>query len=271
MKIAILDAYNLMHRARFGMQFGDHHIIFNFFRGLRPIIEELAPDKIFLVLEGFPAHRHAVDSSYKANRLIDETSPKWQELQEFRRQKTAILDIVKMLPITVIRHPHLECDDVAASIALSHADDDCVIVSTDTDFIQLLTSPKIKLYNPVTKSFVQQYPHDYLTWKSLRGDKTDNVPPIPGMSDRKATLMLEQPGAFTKAMLDDDFRAAFDKNMSLIKFQVIPSDDPLIESQSYQANWPGLRNSLTDLKFAAIVKDGSWQKYVETFKSIYDD
>ena len=76
MKVILLDGYNLMHRARFGMKMGDSHIVFNFFRGLRPIVEETRPDKMYLVLEGYPAHRIAADSAYKANRVIEPGTPK---------------------------------------------------------------------------------------------------------------------------------------------------------------------------------------------------
>ena len=107
MNITILDCYNLMHRARFGMRHGDNHIVFNFFRGLRPIIEKLESNKVFLVLEGIPLHRQKADPEYKANRIIKEDSPKWDEMKEFHRQKKIIFDLVKHLPITITRHPNL--------------------------------------------------------------------------------------------------------------------------------------------------------------------
>ena len=91
MKVALLDGYNLMHRARFGMRQGDSYIIFNFFRSLRPIIEELDLDLVYLVLEGMPTHRVQLDADYKANRVVIEGTPQAAEMAEFRKQKKLII------------------------------------------------------------------------------------------------------------------------------------------------------------------------------------
>jgi len=271
MNITILDCYNLMHRARFGMRHGDNHIVFNFFRGLRPIIEKLESNKVFLVLEGIPLHRQKADPEYKANRIIKEDSPKWDEMKEFHRQKKIIFDLVKHLPITITRHPNLECDDVAASIALKHVNDICTIVSTDTDFMQLLPSKNIRLYNPVKKEFIQPTHFDYLTWKILRGDKTDNVPGIPGMSDKKAETLLAESGALSRALLDPGFAAAFKKNKELIEFKVIESNDELLESSSYESNLNDLYQNFVNLKFHSMTNESSWKKYTKTLDTIYSN
>ena len=53
-------------------------IIFNFFRNLRPIIEQFSPDKCFAVLEGHPKFRYDLFSDYKANRIIKQAEDKNQ-------------------------------------------------------------------------------------------------------------------------------------------------------------------------------------------------
>ena len=53
-KVLLLDVYNLIHRARTGFTSGDHAIVYNFFRGLRPIIALHDPDDVYFVLEGVP-------------------------------------------------------------------------------------------------------------------------------------------------------------------------------------------------------------------------
>ena len=152
MKIALLDGYNLMHRARFGMKDGDHHIVFNFFRSLRPIIAEIKPDKVYLVLEGVPLHRIEADSAYKANRVIEEGTAQADEMAEFRRQKRIILEALGNFPITLAKHPQLECDDTIASLCVDvHKDDDCVVVSTtqsrrSMSLLHLMTTSCGRLY-----------------------------------------------------------------------------------------------------------------------------
>src|SRR3974377_2201126 len=46
----------------------EYVLIFNFFRNLRPIIEQFQPDKAFFVLEGHPQFRYDLYADYKANR-----------------------------------------------------------------------------------------------------------------------------------------------------------------------------------------------------------
>ena len=45
MKILLLDAYNLIYRARSGFTRGDFPVVYNFFRSLRPLIEKFDPDR----------------------------------------------------------------------------------------------------------------------------------------------------------------------------------------------------------------------------------
>ena len=69
MKIVFLDAYNLIYRARSGFTKGDYHVVYNFFRHLRPLIEKFDPDKVYFVLEGQPKFRQQITSGeYKGNR-----------------------------------------------------------------------------------------------------------------------------------------------------------------------------------------------------------
>ena len=268
MKIALLDGYNLMHRARFGMKNGDYHIVFNFFRSLRPIIAEIKPDKVYLVLEGVPAHRLVADAAYKANRVIEEGTPQAVEMAEFRRQKRIILEALGNFPITIARHPELECDDTIASLCVDvHKDDECVVVSTDTDFIQLLdSSGRVKLYNPVKKEYVEPAPYDYVLWKALRGDKTDNVPRVDGMTDAKAAKVLADPVKFQAVLDDPELKRQFDRNLTLIRFMT-----GLHESIQYTDPEPALdkaRDQFRDFKFYSMVNDTAWRNYTKTFNGL---
>ena len=67
--ILILDGYNLFYRARYsGMNRGEYSTIFNFFRGLRPLVEKFNPSKIYCVLEGVPRRRLELLKEYKGQR-----------------------------------------------------------------------------------------------------------------------------------------------------------------------------------------------------------
>jgi hypothetical protein len=65
----------------------------------------------------------------------------FQSFQEFVTDKTNC---------TVLRHPNLEADDLIAGVIQSHPNDEHVIISTDSDFHQLL-APNVKQYNGVSE------------------------------------------------------------------------------------------------------------------------
>jgi 5'-3' exonuclease len=117
---------------------------------------------------------------------------------------------------TVLQHPQLEADDLIAGWVQSHPNDNHVIISTDTDFLQLL-APNVKQYNGVMETTITdkgifdvkgklvidkktQLPKDVpdpewiLFEKCMRGDTSDNVfSAYPGVrtkgSSKKVGLM----------------------------------------------------------------------------------
>ena len=157
-KVLVLDLYNLLHRARGGFQLGPAPVTFNFFRSLRALVQQFEPTRIVAVDEGEPLAKLKLMPDYKGNRVIPTwDTAKQDEMRRFREQKTVCIDLLKRrFPISVVRHPNYEADDLLATLvhrgssAVPH-----VIVSTDSDFIQLLGPEYIKLYNPVKKNFIK--------------------------------------------------------------------------------------------------------------------
>ena len=109
--------------------------------------------------------------------------------------------------IQVIRHADYECDDVIAHLThVCMSEDQCVIVSTDTDFIQLLNKENVQLFNPIRKVFIQYPEYDYVTWKALRGDAADNIPGIKGVGDKTASKLAVDPAKLESFFCDDPER-----------------------------------------------------------------
>ena len=152
MNVLLLDAYNLIYRARSGYMKGDYPVVYNFFRGVRPLVEKFNPQKVYFVLEGNPQFRTQLNESYKANRSNND--------RHFHEQKAQIISIVKeCFPFVSVRHPHLECDDTIATLVKVHCDkgDDCTIISSDSDFYQLLNQfDNCTIYNPVKKKIIER-------------------------------------------------------------------------------------------------------------------
>ena len=264
MKVLLLDGYNLMYRARYGFGKGPHSTIFSFFRSLRPLVEKFDPDQVYFVIEGYPKQRMTLLPEYKATRVYDDKD-------DFQRQKRYIINILKeSFPVHVVRHPEHECDDVIGNLVLNtHVNDDCVVVSTDTDFIQLYnTCSNVALYNPIKKKYVPHPGYDYVTWKSLKGDGSDNIEGFHGIGDKRALTMVNDPSALEAFLNKDQNRAMFEKNYRLIKFFDLSNEMHKLERSATLADWDSIRKEFIELEFFSMTNDKSWEKYTTTFQKL---
>jgi hypothetical protein len=115
----------------------------------------------------------------------------WEAFDEFKNF------IIEKTNCTVLHHPQLEADDLIAGFIQNHPDDDHVIISTDSDFVQLI-APNVRQYNGVMETTITHEgvldkkgkrvvdkktgepkdvpnPEWLLFEKCMRGDPTDNV------------------------------------------------------------------------------------------------
>jgi 5'-3' exonuclease len=126
-------------------------------------------DHVVFCLEG-RSWRKDFYPPYKANRKVarqamteaqaEEDKLFWEtfdELSQFLREKTNC---------TVLQHPELEADDLIAGWIQSHPEDHHCIVSTDTDYVQLLAD-NVDQYNGITG--------ELLTMKGIFNDKGNPV------------------------------------------------------------------------------------------------
>jgi 5'-3' exonuclease len=108
-------------------------------------------DHVVWCLEG-RSWRKDFYEPYKKNRavaraVLTETEAEEDRLfwETFDELKTFLQDKTNC---TVLRHENLEADDLVAGWIQSHPNDEHVIVSSDTDFYQLL-APNVKQYNGI--------------------------------------------------------------------------------------------------------------------------
>lgn len=263
MNILLLDAYNLIYRAKSGFMKGDYPVVYNFFRGIRPLVEKFNPNKVYFVLEGSPKFRMNLSKgNYKSNRKNNDRS--------FHEQKAQIIDIVKYcFPFTTIKHPDLECDDTIATLVKIHCDkgDDCTIISSDSDFYQLLNAfDKCQIYNPVKKKIIEKPDYDYVTWKALRGDATDNISGIPGCGDKTATKLVKNPQLMREYLAKDPNRQQiFERNVNLIRLVDFSENYSDAEVHEGNADWEEFADLLEQMGFDSMLKEKTWNKYVQTF------
>ena len=157
-------------------------------------------DHVVICLEG-RSWRKDFYEPYKKNRAVKAAALTEQEQEEDRLFWEAFDALKTFLKestnCTVLRHENLEADDLVAGWIQAHPSDEHIIISTDSDFHQLL-APNVKQYNGVNeelhtlegifdkkgKAVVDKKtklpktipdPSWILFEKCMRGDASDNV------------------------------------------------------------------------------------------------
>lgn len=267
-KILLIDGHNALWRSciKFGASPTDQDdsviFAFNFFRNLRPLIENFIPDKCFFILEGHPQFRYDLFADYKANRIIKQGSRK-DANDKFLKAKDIIMPLLSYLPITLARAYNYEADDVIATLCENLKEEELTVLSSDSDYIQLLQRgySNIRIYNPIKKADIEAPAYPYVVWKSLAGDKSDNIPSL--LKPKKALEASTDPEAFKKFMSIEENRANFSVNRQLIEFRSVPEDEiSLVEGVR---NFPLLKEAFIKMKFDSITNEKSWCKFTSTF------
>lgn len=140
------------------------------------------------IYEGYKSDRG--NNRFRVNRQYPEMMTEEDESVSLKRQLISLVDILDYLPITTMIFDGIEADDAIAYISteLVKEGDECVIASTDKDFLQLIDT-KTKVYSSTKKKFYDRdvffeewgmYPQNFLLFRTLDGDISDNVPGVKG-------------------------------------------------------------------------------------------
>jgi 5'-3' exonuclease len=206
MKYALVDTANTFFRARhvasrnadtwqkIGMAL---HLTL---ASVNQVVKRHGIDHVVFCLEG-RSWRKDFYKPYKANRKLDESAMTESEVEENKMfwdtYEALTVYLREKTNCSVIRNPIAEADDIIARFIHLHPDDEHIIVSSDTDFIQLI-SENVKQYNGITNQLItlsgyyddrdrpvidkktKQHktlgdPQFILFEKCMRGDATDNV------------------------------------------------------------------------------------------------
>ena len=206
MKYAIIDLANTFFRARHvasknsdpwdkvGMSL---HLTL---ASVNQIARKFGVDHVVFALEG-RSWRKSFYAPYKANRKIDESAITEADLEEnklFWETYEALITFLREKTNTsVLRDPNAEADDIIPRFINLHPEDEHYIISSDTDYHQLITD-KVFQYNGLANELITlegffddkgrmihdkktkkpkllDDPQYILFEKCMRGDATDNV------------------------------------------------------------------------------------------------
>ena len=158
------------------------------------IVRKFQIDHVAFLLEG-KSWRKSYYAPYKRNRVVDTMSQTEAEVEEntmfWQTYDTFTTWLKEKTNTSVLRDPNAEADDLIARFIHLHPDDEHFIISSDTDFLQLI-APNVKQYNGITNELI-----------TLEGYLKDNGKPV--LNKEKKPKLLEDPQyiLFRKCMRGD--------------------------------------------------------------------
>jgi len=104
--------------------------------------------------------RKDIYPEYKANRAVTYAQQTEKEQEDHEILVESFNDFVEYLDtktnVTVLRNPKAEADDMIAVWVEAHPEDKHILISSDSDFFQLLRYPNLTIYDPVKDIRIQQ-------------------------------------------------------------------------------------------------------------------
>ena len=170
-----------------------------FLKSIRYSSDVLKPSRIIIVFDGkggsnkrrkiLPEYKGNRKVKSKLNRNVDWGTAPQDEQQSMKQQMGRLIQYLEQLPLTLVSVDGIEADDSMAYISQQLLPkSDCIIMSTDKDFLQLVDD-RVKVWSPTKKklynkqAILDEYgipSRNILTYRILDGDKSDNIKGVPG-------------------------------------------------------------------------------------------
>lgn len=212
-KLMIIDGNSILNRAFYALQgarmlsAGDGlhtNAIYGFLNILNKFLEEEKPQYLCVAFDlKAPTFRHKEFEAYKATRK--------EMPQELAEQLPYMKEILDAMNIKRLEMEGFEADDIIGSVSkcAEERDMQVVIVTGDRDSLQL-ASEKTRILLPITragKTKTEEYdangviaaygvtPLQFIDVKGLMGDKSDNIPGVPGVGEKTALGLIKKYGS----------------------------------------------------------------------------
>ncbi len=212
-KLMIIDGNSILNRAFYGLQGrqlmsasdGLHtNAIYGFLNILNKFLTEENPNYLCVAFDlRAPTFRHLEYKDYKATR---KGMP-----PELAEQFPYMKEVLDAMNIKRLEMEGFEADDIIGSVSKCAENQgmQVVVVTGDRDSMQL-ASENVRILIPVTKAgrteteeydstgVFEKYgvtPHEFIDVKGLMGDKSDNIPGVPGVGEKTAIGLIQTFGS----------------------------------------------------------------------------
>lgn len=208
-RIAIIDGNSLVNRAYYAMRNpmitrdGIYtHGIFGFLNMMEKIKRDYEPEYMAIAFDmKAPTFRHKEYDAYKAGRK--------KMPPELAMQIPLLKDVLSAMNIKQLELEGFEADDIIGTVAKAAEEEglEPYIITGDKDELQLATDT-VKVI--ITKKGVSEFeiydrqamidkygftPSQFIDFKGLMGDQSDNIPGIPGVGEKTATKLILEFGS----------------------------------------------------------------------------
>jgi len=191
-----------------------HHIggLTGFLKSVGYGIKMIDPTKVIIVFDGVGGSnsKRNLYPEYKANRNKNRMTnysifnSKDEELESISNQMARLIQYLQLLPLSIICIDGIEADDTIGYLVGKfenyNTTKEVTIMSADQDFLQLVSN-KTKVYSPIKKKIYKpadvlaEYKvscNNFVNYKVLMGDKSDNLPGVDGLGPKKLLKMFPE-------------------------------------------------------------------------------
>ena len=213
----IIDGSNLMHRSYWVSEKVNKSVVELFLGSLRKMYNDFTPSDVYIVwdarlIKGVKNFRRQ-EATYKSDR----DKERWKKVyakEKIIRKLCESLGLYNMYPGV------LEADDFIYFICKNESGIKTVVTS-DQDLLQVINE-NTAVFNPIkkflydSKSFRDKFSiplSDFVSYKALMGDKSDNIQGIPGVGPKRAIRIITK--GVEKSLSPDEIKI-YNHNINLI-------------------------------------------------------
>lgn len=271
-RLIIIDGNSIINRAFYALPDMSNseglktNAIFGFVRMMFKIIEDYQPTHMSVAFDKkAPTFRHKQYADYKAGRkkMPDELA---QQLQPLK-------DLLDKFNINRLELEGYEADDLIGTVARLGEENDfkVYIVTGDKDAIQLASNKTTTLITKKGVGEVEEYDYDsvleryemtptqFIDLKGLMGDKSDNIPGVPGVGEKTGIKLLKQYSTIENLIEHtDELKGSIKKKIEENKDLALMSK----ELATIITNVP-IEVKLEDLEYGDYNKDDVVEKFKE--------